>query len=754
MMSADFLEQARQTLEAGNRGRARRILSPLLRDDPHNLEAWILFSRVASTPRAAEWCLSRALEIDPDCEEALQLLEAIPGSGPAGEPGHQPPPVADTLESPAVRTDRPRTPPPRPHPPVTPPEAHPDVAGGRTRGRGREAGHAPASETERAGRTRPKLDTDSTRQLAARLRKSKADTDRLRQREAALTDQVDQGKASLREARTEIQLLRAEVEDLRDEVERLQKADADRELLGERLRSVRRQLAEEAAELEATRRAGENARIELQGLAQIKAERERQLDALVSTNERLSDEIEQKLTQDQALELTLQEAREEARALREVRERLELARGDRDALEENLHSLEQELTAKTEELESTERSLETARSDLDGTEQRHATQQLKLDDLRATDQKLAAEIASKQLSLETLESKLADVREELKELRRERVRVSEPLDGQLAQVVEDAVQSGLKGVPSLFGKSRSSQGPLPSLMMIILVGLGVLLLIVGSILAYPHIVSRLWWLSEAFDAAPAGQVAPASSAAQLPTADSAAAPVSPDDTSREGEGGSSRHADAAEGPTPTAVQSLVDSGDQTPIPDAPPLIAPDATAEPEPSEEMTPTPTPQPAIPTRIVIPRLNLDAPIVPVGWSTQRVGDEEMGIWEVPDERAAGWHDESAPLGEVGNTVLNGHNTTHGEIFRDLYRLEEGDLITLQADDAARRYEVAQSTIFRETGQPLDVRLEHAELLGTTEDERLTLITCHPYGSTANRLVITAFPESTPEEEDRFGG
>jgi len=134
--------------------------------------------------------------------------------------------------------------------------------------------------------------------------------------------------------------------------------------------------------------------------------------------------------------------------------------------------------------------------------------------------------------------------------------------------------------------------------------------------------------------------------------------------------------------------------------------------------------------------------------------IGGQDVGVWDVPDQRAAGWHDDSAPLGRVGNTVLNGHNTTYGEVFRDLYRLQPRDTITVYAGLQPHRFTVAETTIFREAGQPMDVRAQNAELLGRTNDERLTLITCHPYGSTLNRLVITALRHDGPPAPERYGG
>ena len=105
-----------------------------------------------------------------------------------------------------------------------------------------------------------------------------------------------------------------------------------------------------------------------------------------------------------------------------------------------------------------------------------------------------------------------------------------------------------------------------------------------------------------------------------------------------------------------------------------------------------------------------------------------------------AAGWHETSAPLRMIGNSVLNGHNTTNGEVFRDLYTLEVGDAITVYAGDTPHAYTVTETLLLPEAGQPLEVRLENARYAMPTDDERLTLVTCHPYGSLRYRLVVVA--------------
>jgi len=129
-----------------------------------------------------------------------------------------------------------------------------------------------------------------------------------------------------------------------------------------------------------------------------------------------------------------------------------------------------------------------------------------------------------------------------------------------------------------------------------------------------------------------------------------------------------------------------------------------------------------------------------VPISWNTVEVDGQPQTAWQVPATYAAGWHETSMPLGVVGNTVLNGHNTTNGEVFRDLYTLEAEDAIIVYSGDTPYAYTVTEVLILPEAGQPLDVRLENARYILPTEDERLTLVTCHPYGSLQYRLIVIA--------------
>lgn len=167
-----------------------------------------------------------------------------------------------------------------------------------------------------------------------------------------------------------------------------------------------------------------------------------------------------------------------------------------------------------------------------------------------------------------------------------------------------------------------------------------------------------------------------------------------------------------------------------------PAVSP--TAAPPPAA--TPTPVGYP--PTRIVIRSIGVDAPIVLAQWHITDTGGTLHQVWDVPEASSAGWHEGSAPLGAIGNTVINGHNWPQNAIFRDLHLIQAGEPITLYSHDLPFVYQVAEVLVVSEAGQPWEVQKANAQYILTTDDERVTVFTCYPYGSIQNRLIVIARP------------
>lgn len=176
---------------------------------------------------------------------------------------------------------------------------------------------------------------------------------------------------------------------------------------------------------------------------------------------------------------------------------------------------------------------------------------------------------------------------------------------------------------------------------------------------------------------------------------------------------------------------------------------PTAEAFPTPLPGAAPLPTEVPGeVPDRIAIPAIDLEAPVVPVDYLEVTFEGQIYEQWLAPDYRAAGWHNTSAGLGVPGNTVLNGHNNIKGEVFRDLYRVQQGDEIDVFSGGKEFKYLVVFTAILPERNQPLEVRLANAEWIEPTEDERITLITCWPYESNTHRVIVVAVPIRNGED------
>jgi sortase A len=217
-------------------------------------------------------------------------------------------------------------------------------------------------------------------------------------------------------------------------------------------------------------------------------------------------------------------------------------------------------------------------------------------------------------------------------------------------------------------------------------------------------------------------------------------------------------------PTPTQTPQLYPKGWSTATPTP---VAPISTATPtdrteenhaasdsensvdggliSPQLGLTPKPPPPPPVPPdRLVIPQIELDSSIVPVGWQAVEQEGVRTRVWEVADY-AVGWHKTSSHPGQAGNLVLNGHHNIKGEVFRYLVDVKVGDQIHVDAKDERYTFAVTEKHILKEKGEPLDVRRDNAKWIEPTVDERLTIITCWPYTNNTHRLVVVAKPVPT---------
>jgi hypothetical protein len=160
----------------------------------------------------------------------------------------------------------------------------------------------------------------------------------------------------------------------------------------------------------------------------------------------------------------------------------------------------------------------------------------------------------------------------------------------------------------------------------------------------------------------------------------------------------------------------------------------------------TPKSHPVGLIPDRLVISSISLDVPVIPISFKVVESEGQVYYQWLTPDQYAVGWHISSALLGLPGNTVFNGHHNAYGMPFKDLVRLEIGDVIRVYSGSLEFRYQVVANIVLPERFEPLSTRIENARWIEPSLDERITLISCWPEDSNSLRVIIVAIPLSDP--------
>ena len=97
----------------------------------------------------------------------------------------------------------------------------------------------------------------------------------------------------------------------------------------------------------------------------------------------------------------------------------------------------------------------------------------------------------------------------------------------------------------------------------------------------------------------------------------------------------------------------------------------------------------------------------------------------------------DETSNIPTKGDTVLYGHRTLQGSPFLRLDSLKKGDVVSLEWPGISEvNYTVKKSEIIAPTNF-LDLNESH---VNDVNNQDLYLVTCHPIGSSAQRLVVTA--------------
>ena len=168
------------------------------------------------------------------------------------------------------------------------------------------------------------------------------------------------------------------------------------------------------------------------------------------------------------------------------------------------------------------------------------------------------------------------------------------------------------------------------------------------------------------------------------------------------------------------------------------LSAPPLAAKPNPINEGAAH------LPNRIEIPEIEVDVPVVELGWSQKEQAGQVFSEWDVASY-AAGWHKNSALPGQGGNIVMSGHNNILGAVFRELDQLKKGDPITVWMNNRLYAYSVDQVIVLPDKGISDEQRVANNQWIGPFDEERLTLVSCWPRNNNTHRIVVIAHPQLT---------
>jgi len=132
----------------------------------------------------------------------------------------------------------------------------------------------------------------------------------------------------------------------------------------------------------------------------------------------------------------------------------------------------------------------------------------------------------------------------------------------------------------------------------------------------------------------------------------------------------------------------------------------------------TPPPPPEGDAVAIIKIPKINVDKAVV------EGVGTEDL-------KKGPGHYPSTPMPGQKGNAAIAGHRTTYGHPFYDLDALKPGDDIFISTRAGKFQYKVDHS---------MNVDPHDVAVLDPTPDNRLTLTTCTPRFSAAQRLIVVS--------------
>jgi sortase A len=141
-----------------------------------------------------------------------------------------------------------------------------------------------------------------------------------------------------------------------------------------------------------------------------------------------------------------------------------------------------------------------------------------------------------------------------------------------------------------------------------------------------------------------------------------------------------------------------------------------------------PPPPPEGDALARIRIPKIGVDSIVV-------------NGVTRDDLRKGPGHYPDTPLPGQEGNSAIAGHRTTYGAPFGDLDQLAPGDIIVVRTLQGTFRYKVSEQLIVAPSAiEVIDPTPKSATDPNAGFEATLTLTTCNPKFSAAQRLVVKA--------------
>lgn len=148
----------------------------------------------------------------------------------------------------------------------------------------------------------------------------------------------------------------------------------------------------------------------------------------------------------------------------------------------------------------------------------------------------------------------------------------------------------------------------------------------------------------------------------------------------------------------------------------------------------------KPNIPESLIIPSIQLKAPVQITSSRKIIVRGVEYEQWLVPDTFAVGWNPSSSSPNSGGNIVLYGHHNVNGAVFSRLYQVQTGDDVIVLSRGLEFHYKVTDIQKVKEKDISFAQMLKNGEVLKSSTEEQVTLITCWPPYDSTHRLIVIA--------------